>query len=142
MSWVIKCFSCVKFLDHGRSIRYGNSVHSLYRNFLLENSRRGSICLNKSYIMRWANPGARGEHLTSQLSWVPACLLVTRVFLVYLVYELVLVFLVLLKEWRCCSQKVYATPCNGCMVWENCLPQPQVGEMYPGLFQELRLDLI
>ena len=44
------------------------------------------------------NPGVRGEHLTSQLSWVAAWLLVTRVFPVYLVEELGLVLLVLLKE--------------------------------------------
>ena len=48
--------------------------------------------------MRWTNPGARGEHLTRQLTWVAARLLVTRVFPVYLVYELVIVFLVLLNE--------------------------------------------
>ena len=40
----------------------------------------------------WLNPGARGEHLTSQLSWITAWLLVTRVCPVYLADELVLVF--------------------------------------------------
>ena len=48
--------------------------------------------------MRWTNLGARGEHLTRQLTWVAARLLVTRVSPVCLVYELVIVFLVLLKE--------------------------------------------
>ena len=38
------------------------------------------------------NPGVRGEHLTSQLSWVAAWLLVTHACPVYLVDELVLVF--------------------------------------------------
>ena len=33
------------------------------------------------------NPGARGEHLTNQLSWVAARLLITRVCPVYLVKE-------------------------------------------------------
>ena len=38
------------------------------------------------------NSGTRGEHLTSQLSWLPAWLLVTNVCLVYLLDELILVF--------------------------------------------------
>ena len=42
----------------------------------------------------WLNPGARGEHLTSQFSWVAAWLLVTHVCFFYLVEELVLVFYV------------------------------------------------
>ena len=38
------------------------------------------------------NPGVRGEHLTSQFSWVATWLLVTRVWPVYLVEKVVLVF--------------------------------------------------
>ena len=44
------------------------------------------------------NPGARVEYLTSQLPWVADWLLVTRVCPVYLVEEIIFVFLVLLKE--------------------------------------------
>ena len=33
------------------------------------------------------NPGARGEHLTSQLTWEAAWLLVTRIFPIYLADE-------------------------------------------------------
>ena len=48
------------------------------------------------------NPGAWGEYLTSQLLWVAAWLLVTRICHVYLLDELdlVFVFLVFLKEVR------------------------------------------
>ena len=44
------------------------------------------------------NPRVQREHLTSQLSWVAAWLLVTNVFAFYLVEELVLAFLAILKE--------------------------------------------
>ena len=40
----------------------------------------------------WLNLGVQGEHLTSQLSWVTAWLLGTRVSPVYLADELVVVF--------------------------------------------------
>ena len=56
------------------------------------------------------NPGARGNHLTSQVSWSAASLLVTHVCLVYLVEGLLIVFLFLLK------QKVAAILGNGCGV--------------------------
>ena len=35
----------------------------------------------------WLNPGARGEHLTGQLTWAAAWLLVTRICPVYLLDE-------------------------------------------------------
>ena len=60
------------------------------------------VGLELFYWLLWLNPWKQGEHLTSQLSQVAAWVLVTRVCPVYLVDELVLVFLVLLKEWGRC----------------------------------------
>ena len=50
-------------------------------------SRMGYPPWLMSHWLLWLNPGLRGEHLTSQLSWVAAWLLVTRVCPVYLVKE-------------------------------------------------------
>ena len=50
----------------------------------------GFICIYRRLL--WLNPGARGEHLTSEISWVTAWLLITSVCPVYFVDGLVLVF--------------------------------------------------
>ena len=52
--------------------------------------RKGSaVCC----ILLWLNLGARGEHLTSQLSWIAAWRLIQCVWPVYLVDELVVALL-------------------------------------------------
>ena len=53
-------------------------------------SRMGYLPWLMSYRLLRLNLGAGGEHLTSQLSWIAAWLLVTRVCPVYLVDELAL----------------------------------------------------
>ena len=50
-----------------------------------------SSTASHSCRLLWLNSGARGEHLTSQLSWVVAWLLVTHVCPVYLADDLVLI---------------------------------------------------
>ena len=45
------------------------------------------------------NTVAQGEHLSSQLSWLTACRLATRVYLVHLSDELFLVFYTPLYDW-------------------------------------------
>ena len=49
-----------------------------------------NICYMFCLLLR-LDPGVRGEHLTSKLPWIATLLLVTRVYPVYLVDELVLV---------------------------------------------------
>ena len=75
----------------------------------------------------------RGEHLTSQLSWVTAWLLVTRVSPIHLVDELVFVFYASLYDWAkwfCCrffwdgeygfsTVGVGVIPGNGCRIQEQ-----------------------
>ena len=55
-------------------------------------SRMGYLPWLISYRLLQLNPRARGEHLTHQLSWIAAWLLVTRVCPVYLVDQLALLF--------------------------------------------------
>ena len=52
-------------LDFKRSLKLlGYTVQFLYKNL---------VTLNCSCRFLWLNPGARGEHLTSQLSWILYC---------------------------------------------------------------------
>ena len=57
---------------------------------MLQCSRRVKCHVDRSQL----NPRARGEYLSSQLSWVAAWLLVKRVYPVHVVDELVFVFYV------------------------------------------------
>ena len=58
---------------------------------------KGVRCVG-SCLLR-LKPGAQGEHLTSQFSWVAAQLLVTRVCPVYLLEELVVLVFYAPYDW-------------------------------------------
>ena len=62
-------------------------------------SRMGYLPWLISYRLLQLNPRARGEHLTHQLSWIAAWLLVTRVCPVYLVDQLALISPVSPYNW-------------------------------------------
>ena len=97
-----------------------------------DKSRMGYLPWLISYWLLWLNPRAQREHLTIQLSWVAAWLIVTRVCPVYLVKERCYfggIYLSLRGRW--------AGKCGRIVSWEG---GKSVWEEWGGNPANIRLD--